>query len=175
MKTIPITHCELLQEQKGIDSDPRETQENADRYFFTDGTTEELEVAGSCGMLGSMGDGSGYTAINTAKGSSYSIFKLTGTKDEISEQEIRGIDFTNEREAYDSVTAYEPYAEGERSSNTKIISQTCFYNIKGSSNKLYVHFSGDKDGRPYISYAMVIDITKLLTEQKPEVIYDRKT
>ncbi|MBO4636791.1 MAG: DUF5104 domain-containing protein [Clostridiales bacterium] len=141
-------------------------------YSFRDGTTDQMEQIGSCGILVSYGDGSDYIAVNTAKGSSFNVFMLTGTDDEISEREISRIDFSDEQEAYDTIMSYEPYAMGESSSVSNVISHTWLYNIDGSDDKLLVHFGGSDEDDVRITYVRRLDITRLVTDQREDIIYD---
>ncbi len=143
-----------------------------DKYSFRDGTTAEMELQGNCGILISLGDSSDYIAVNTAKGSSYNVFMLTGCEDEISEKELKAIDYTDEEETYETFMSYEPYAKGEESSTPNIISHTWLYSIKGSDDKLYVHFLGNEEEGVRVTYVRRMDITKLLTKQNAKILYD---
>ena len=153
--------------------DPEEDGEIViDRYSFRDGTIGEMLLDESCGILVSYGDSSDYIAVNTAKGSSFNVFMLTGSDDGIRRSVIDRIDFTDEEEAYETITSYEPYAMGEPSSVSNVISHYWLYSIEGSDEKLLVHFSGSDEDDIRISYVRILDITKLVTEQREQIVYD---
>ena len=170
-----INRLRILTLDKRFDMEVGAEYETADGlsvtpYTFADGTTVELVHRDNCGILCCFGDSSGYIAVNIARGSTYNIYKLTGEEDPIVRDKINEIDFSDEEGAYEILSDYEPYAAGEGSSVPNYYSQARFYMIEGSRQMLFVNVAGE--GIPEkIIYASIFDPTKLITEQKPEVLH----
>ena len=155
------------------ETDQTDDEENyTDRYTFIDGSSAENEITDSCGILAVYGDSSDYIAVNTAKGTFYEVFKLTGSEDEIDEDILEDIGSETEEELYETFMEYEPYAVGEPSSVSNIISHKWIYSIEGSSDKLLVDFFGDETDGVKITYIRRMDISEPIDDRNSTMIYD---
>ena len=118
---------------------------NASLYFFSD-----YAFDGS--------DYSVYNLTNTQTG--YDVYKKTGSKDAISMDKLKSIDYTDKSNTsiFDGM---EPYVEN--------VGTNRIFNIEDSDKKALLYYNEDGFRK-----VQVIDIETPLNEQEPEVIYDKK-
>ena len=176
---IGINSIKILTADKrfnmSVESEPGIPEgESVARYCFADGTTADLVYNDTCGMLVCYGDSDGYIVVNYGAGTVYDAFKLTGGGDEIDRDDIEDLDWTDEEEAYEFLSEYEPYAIGRDSVVPNYYKQVRFYLIEDSDQILYASVVGD-DGVPAkVTFAEIFDPTVTFTEQKAEVLHSSK-
>nr|MCR4688271.1 hypothetical protein [Saccharofermentans sp.] len=152
-----------------MDISPAE-EENVDRYDFEDGTSAEMLLDDSCGILVCYGDSSDYIAVNIGVGTAFKVYKLTGGGDVLSRDDIDDVDWTDEEEAYKFLEDVEPYAFGEDSVVTGFYKSARFYYIEDSDEMLYVNITGD--GEPQkVTFASIFDPTKPYSKDDAEVLH----
>lgn len=135
-------------------------------YTFGDGEVKTVScdrlAGGDCYIVTSFGNSEGYAAINTLLiGSRSYVWKLTGTDDSISAEELEAIDFTDAETAHQVFDALEPYAIPDMTYYHD--ADFRFYNLsdRDSNMKAYVYYGTDTT----FPRVRIFDLDKIFAEQ----------
>lgn len=145
-----------------------------DHYTFADGSTMDVVQRRSCYLSVSYGDSTGYTLSGwEINRTGFRIYKLTGTTDSISRNELNTIDFTDSDSAYEAIMSHEPYAVGEISIVTNSVTEY-YFNLADSDEKIYIYISGrPADNNLEISTVRLVAGTMIMAEDD-EFIYEKE-
>ena len=149
--------------------------EYTDEYTFGDGVTREVNTkivgVSQCSILSEYGNSDGYQVLNTSNDwSDNDVWKLTGTDDSISLEELKKIDYTDEAAVRSVFNSMEQYATSEADTHCRL------YNLSDSDKIVHVYsdnfFDGDDSYR--VKFVQIIDISKLYEKQDREYVYNYK-
>ena len=149
--------------------------EYTDKYIYGDGTTKDAKTkivgVSPCNIFSDYGSSDGYEVLNTSKGwDNNDVWKPTGTKDSISMEDLKKIDYTDEKAVREVFNSMEQYATTEDDTHCRL------YNLKDSDKKVHVYSDnyGDGDEGYRVKFVQIIDISELYEEQDREYIYNYK-
>lgn len=146
-----------------------------DKYTFGDGTTKDVNTkivgVNKCSILSEYGNSNGYEVLNTSNvWSDNDVWKLTGTTDSISLEDLKKIDYTDEAEVRNVFNSMEQYATSEEDTHCRL------YNLTDSDKKVHVYsdnyYDGDDSYR--VKFVQIIDISELFDKQDREYVYNYK-
>ena len=136
-------------------------------YTFQDGEVKTVRVdrliGVDCFILTSFGSSEGYIKINTLlKPNDCYVWKLTGTTDSISTEELETIDFTDIETVNEVFGELEPYAMPDETYYHD--KDFRFYNLSDgdSSEKVYVYFGSDST----VPRVRIFDLDKIFADQE---------
>lgn len=173
---ITFLYVMTLDKACNMKRDVKDKTEDSKEYLnvltFSDGTTKEVKCktvgTSNCCIDTEFGSGEGYTVLNlTDVWSKNEVFRLTGTKDDISLDKIKKLDYTDGKAAAEFFLAHEEYVEPNDRRHV--------YNITGSDKKVMVVIGEDDDtGEKMVTYVRIVDIMKLYSVQDKVIIYGEK-
>ena len=149
--------------------------EYTDEYTFGDGITREVNTkivgVSQCSILSEYGNSDGYQVLNTSKDwSDNDVWKLTGTSDSISLEDLKRIDYTDEEAVRRVFNSMEQYATSKADTHCRL------YNLSGSDKKVHVYSDNYSDGDDSyrVKFVQIINISELYEKQNREYVYDYK-
>ncbi len=162
--SVGVTKLYVMTLDKKYDADATPNDASKDVETKTVGTSQ-------CSILSEYGDSEGYQVLNTStEWSDNDVWKLTGTKDSISSEDLKKIDYSDENAVRKVFNGMEPYAITESDSHCRL------YNLSGSDKKVHVYsdnyYEGDENYK--VKFVQIIDISELYGKQDREYIYNYK-
>jgi len=149
--------------------------EYTDKYTFGDGTTKDVDTkivgVSQCSILSEYGNSDGYQVLNTNKNwADNDVWKLTDTTDSISMEDLKKIDYSDEKTVRRIFNSMGQYATTEDDTHCRL------YNLSDSDKKVHVYSDnfGDGDDSYRVKFVQIIDISKLYEKQDREYIYNYK-
>ncbi|MBO4578936.1 MAG: DUF5104 domain-containing protein [Clostridiales bacterium] len=149
--------------------------EYTDRYTFGDGSGKDVECVivgvSQCSIMSEFGRSDGFQVLNTGKvWSDNDVWKITGTSDSISKEDLKDLDYSDEKEVREFFNSYEQYALTEDDAHCRL------YNLAGSDKKIHVYSDNYDDGDDgyKVKYVQIIDLSELYDKQNRESIYNYK-
>lgn len=146
-----------------------------DKYTFGDGATKDVNTkivgVNKCSILSEYGNSNGYEVLNTSKvWSDNDVWKLTGTTDSISLEDLKKIDYTDEVAVREVFNNTEQYATSEENTHCRL------YNLTDSDKKVHVYSDNFHDGDDSyrVKFVQIIDISELYEKQDREYVYNYK-
>lgn len=127
--------------------------------------------ASQCSILSEYGNSDGYQALNTStEWSDNDVWKLTGTKDSISLEDLKKIDYKDEKAVRKVFNGMEQYAITESDAHCRL------YNLSDSDKKVHVYSDnyGDGDDSYRVKFVQIIDISEPYGKQDRESIFNYK-
>ena len=136
-------------------------------YNFKDGEVKTVKVdrliGVDCFILTSFGNSEGYTRINTlVKPNDCYVWKLTGTTDSISAEELKKKDFSDLESVNEVFGELEPYAMPDETYYHD--NDFRFYNLsdRNSNEKAYVYYGSDKT----VPRVRIFNLDKIFADQE---------
>ena len=115
------------------------------------------------------GNSNGYQVLNTSTDwSDNDVWKLTGTTDSISLEDLKKIDYTDETAVRKVFNNMEQYATSEAGNHCRL------YNLTDSDKKVHVYSDNFHDGDDSyrVKFVQIIDLSKLYGKQDREYVYN---
>ena len=127
--------------------------------------------ASICSIFSEYGNSDGYQVLNTRTDwSDNDVWKITGTTDSISLEDLKKIDYTDENAVRKVFNGMDQYAITQSDSHCRL------YNLSDSDKKVHVYSDNYADGDDSyrVKFVQIIDISKLYEKQDREYIYNYK-